>query len=76
MLSKAASIFATVTSKPAEELIQLTCGPSHWDLTPAGATPFDLILAMEEIYFQINYLIHMMSMPRHVHGAMYYCSMW
>lgn len=29
MLSKAASIFATVTSKPAEELIQLTCGPSH-----------------------------------------------
>lgn len=67
MLSKAASIFATVTSKPAEELIQLTCGPSHWDLT--GATPFDLVLAMEGISFQIKYLIHMMNMPRHIHGA-------
>lgn len=47
--------------------------PATGDLTPAGLTPFDLVLAMERIPYQINYSSHMMTMPRHVCGAVCYC---
>lgn len=48
--------------------------PATGDLTPAGVTPFDLVLAMEAIPYQINYSVLMMTMPRHLQGAVCYCS--
>lgn len=43
-------------------------------LTPAGLTPFDLVLETERIPYQINCSSHVMTMPRHARGAAWYCS--
>lgn len=48
--------------------------PATGDLTPAGLTPFDLVLEAESIPYQLNYSSHVMVMPRHIHGAACYCS--
>lgn len=70
ILSKAVSILPVWPLNPLKSRPKWHVAPATGDLTPAGLTPFDLVLAMEGIPYQINYSVLMMTMP----SAVCYCS--
>lgn len=72
-LKQSCLCFATMTIKPLKSGHDWHVAPAAGDWTPAGLTPFDLVLVMGRIPYRINYSSPVTTRPRHARGAVCFC---